>query len=71
MQAKYPNMTREQIDAELEKLGANNAKQENVVYMTPELARKHNQFSIRTATIGFALRDAGIANWSWLAQMYA
>lgn len=71
MQAKYPNMTREQIDAELEKLGANNAKQDNVVYMTPELARQHKQFSVRTATIGFALRDAGIANWSWLAQMYA
>lgn len=71
MEAKYPNMTREQIDAELEKLGASNAKQDNVVYMTPELARQHKQFSVRTATIGFALRDAGIANWSWLAQMYA
>ena len=71
MKAKYPNKSDEQLDKFFEALGmAIPDADEEVTYMTPELARKRKPLTIRSAVIGMALQDAGIESWARIASMY-
>ena len=71
MRAKYPNKTDEQLDKFFEALGmAIPDTDEEVTYMTPEIARKRKPLTIRSAVIGMALQDAGVETWARIASMY-
>jgi len=71
MKAKYPNKTDKQLDEFFEALGmAIPDTDEKVTYMTPELARKRKNLTIRSAVIGMALQDAGVESWKRIASMY-
>lgn len=71
MKAKYPNKSDEQLDKFFEALGmAIPDADEEVTYMTPEIARKRKPLTIRSAVIGMALQDAGVESWARIASMY-
>ena len=71
MKAKYPDKSDEQLDKFFEALGmAIPDADEEVTYMTPEIARKRKPLTIRSAVIGMALQDAGVESWARIASMY-
>ena len=71
MKAKYPNKTDEDINEFLETMGASiPTAEEDVVYMTPELARKKKPLTIRSMILGMALKDAGVDGWQRIASLY-
>ena len=43
---------------------------EEIVYMTPEFARKNKPITVRSMEVAKALKDAGLSNWATLAAMY-
>ena len=71
MKAKYPNKTDEDINEFLETMGASiPTAEEDIVYMTPELARKKKPLTIRSMILGMALKDAGVDGWQRIASLY-
>ena len=71
MKAKYPNKSDEDINEFLETMGASiPTAEEDVVYMTPELARKKKPLTIRSMILGMALKDAGVDGWQRIASLY-
>lgn len=71
MKAKYSNKSDEELETFLEALGmAIPDTDEEVTYMTPEIARKRKPLTIRSAVIGMALKDAGVESWQRIASMY-
>ena len=71
MKAKYPNKTDDDINEFLETMGASiPTAEEDVVYMTPELARKKKPLTIRSMILGMALKDAGVDGWQRIASLY-
>ncbi len=70
--ASHPNLSDEQIDMLMESLGSSlGGTEEQVTYMTPELARKSKPITVRSMEIGIALMEAGFERWQHLASMYA
>jgi len=43
---------------------------EEIVYMTPEYARKNKPITVRSLGVAKALKDSGLSNWATLAAMY-
>lgn len=71
VKASFPNKSDEELTVFLETLGmAVPDTDEEVTYMTPELARKRKPLTIRSAIIGMALKDAGVESWQRIASMY-
>lgn len=73
MHAKY---TGKYTDEQLQKFadamgGFQSAPDEEVVYMTPELARKKKPVTIRSMELAIAMEEAGLQNWARLASLYA
>lgn len=42
----------------------------DIVYMTPEFARKNKPITVRSMEVAKALKDSGLSNWATLAAMY-
>lgn len=73
MHAKYAT---KYGDAELQEFanamgGFQNGPEEQITYMTPELARKNKPITIRSMEIAIAMKEAGLKNWARLASLYA
>lgn len=73
MHAKYAG---KYSDEQLQKFadamgGFQNGPEEEVVYMTPELARKKKPVTIRSMELAIAMEEAGLQNWARLASLYA
>lgn len=73
MHAKYSG---KYSDAEIEEIvnsigGFQNGPEEEVVYMTPELARKKKPVTIRSLELALAMKEAGLQNWARLSSLYS
>jgi len=72
IQAKKLGETEEETDELMEALGAGIAAPDHpITYMTPELARKSKEITVRSLSIARNLRNAGLKNWARLAALYA
>lgn len=73
MHAKYAG---KYSDAEIEEIvnsigGFQSGPEEEVVYMTPELARKKKPVTIRSLELALAMKEAGLQNWARLSSLYS
>ena len=70
--AKYKSFGAEYVEQLLEGLGqASNEPEVQVQYMTPEYARKHKPFTVRSMDLAHILKQSGLSRWAQLAQLYA
>ena len=70
--AKYKSFGAEYVEQLLEGLGqASKAPEVKVQYMTPEYARKHKPFTVRSMDLAHILKQSGLTRWAQLAQLYA
>lgn len=70
--AKYKSFGAEYVEQLLEGLGqASKGPEVQVQYMTPEYARKHKPFTVRSMDLAHILKQSGLSRWAQLAQLYA
>jgi hypothetical protein len=68
-----PDTSEDDIDEIMEALGGGSVggSDHEIIYMTPEYARKSKQMTVRAYSLANTMRKAGIARWAHLSALYA
>lgn len=72
MKVKYNKYSTEDLQEFADAMGGfHTGPEQEVTYMTPELARKNKPVTIRSMEIAIQMKEAGLKNWARLASLYA
>lgn len=74
MRHKYSNYSADDLNGIAEALGqtlGTSDGEQQVQYMTPELARKNKPVTVRSLELAIKMKECGLTNWARLASLYA